>query len=88
MTFTARYVHGDDDDATILSDEKRLIKYLLDQYETFGVIGRPVVNTSQTIRVQYGLALIQILDVDEKNQVLTTNVWNRYVRIFMLHAYV
>ena len=62
-----------------MSDEKRLIKHLLEEYEMVGVVGRPVFNTSQTINVQYGLALIQILDLDEKNQVLTTNVWSRYV---------
>jgi Neurotransmitter-gated ion-channel ligand binding domain len=66
-----------------MSDEKLLIKFLLDQYEAVGVAGRPVINTSDTVRVDYGLALIQILDVDEKNQVLTTNVWNRYVRILI-----
>lgn len=62
-----------------MSDEKRLIKHLLDNYERVGVVGRPVFNTSETVRVSYGLALIQILDLDEKNQVLTTNVWCRYV---------
>ena len=62
-----------------LSDEKRLIKYLLDNYENVGVIGRPVLNTSATITVYFGLALIQILDLDEKNQILNTNVWSRYV---------
>jgi len=64
-----------------MSDEKRLIKHLLSHYEKVGVVGRPVLNQSQTIRVNYGLALIQILDLDEKNQVLTTNVWSRYVSI-------
>ena len=62
-----------------MSDEKQLIKRLLDGYEKVGVVGRPVFNTSMTIRVNFGLALIQILDLDEKNQVLTTNVWSRYV---------
>ena len=62
-----------------MSDEKRLIKRLLNDYERVGVVGRPVHNQSQTIHVNYGLALIQILDLDEKNQVLTTNVWSRYV---------
>ena len=65
--------------ASPMSDEKRLIKYLLNNYETVGVVGRPVLNQSHTIHVNYGLALIQILDLDEKNQVLTTNVWSRYV---------
>ena len=62
-----------------MSDEKRLIKSLLQQYKSFGVVGRPVLNHSETIKVYYGLSLIQILDLDEKNQVLQTNVWSRYV---------
>ena len=62
-----------------MSDEKRLIKHLLENYEKVGVVGRPVYNTSETVLVSYGLALVQILDLDEKNQVLTTNIWNRYV---------
>ena len=66
-----------------LSDEKRLIKRLLEKYEGIGVIGRPVTNMSQTVSVSYGMSLIQILDVDEKNQVLTINVWSRYVRTFL-----
>ena len=64
-----------------MSDEKRLIKHLLSNYEHVGIVGRPVFNTTETITVKYGLALIQILDLDEKNQVLTTNVWSRYVSI-------
>ena len=64
-----------------MSDEKRLIKHLLDNYERVGIVGRPVYNTSETVHVSYGLALIQILDLDEKNQVLTTNVWSRYVSV-------
>jgi len=38
-----------------------------------------VFNQSQTVFVKYGLALVQIIDLDEKNQILTTNVWSRYV---------
>jgi len=63
----------------MMSDEKRLIKYLLGNYQEVGVVGRPVFNQSETIKVSYGLSLIQILEMDEKNQVLTTNVWSRYV---------
>jgi len=62
----------------------RLIKHLLDHYERVGMIGRPVDNTSKTVSVSYGMSLIQILDVDEKNQVLTINIWSRYVRIVLL----
>lgn len=66
-------------DSVAMSDEKRLIKFLLKNYENVGVVGRPVLNHSETIKVYYGLSLIQILDLDEKNQVLQTNVWSRYV---------
>lgn len=64
-----------------MSEEKRLIKDLLRNYEEVGLVGRPVYNMSQTIKVSYGVALIQILDLEEKNQVLTTNIWCRYVSI-------
>ena len=66
---------------SMLSNEKRLIKDLLKNYENVGIVGRPVRNTSETITVYFGLALIQILDLDEKNQILNTNVWSRYVRV-------
>jgi len=63
----------------VMSAEKALIKRLLDHYEYAGVVGRPVINQSETINVSYGIGLIQLLDLDEKNQILTTNVWCRYV---------
>ena len=66
-------------DGLLFSEEKRLITNLLSNYEKVGRVGRPVFNTTQTISVQYGLALIQLLDLDERNQILTTNCWNRYV---------
>ena len=126
-----------------LQSPVRLIKFLLSQYAEVGVVGRPVLNHSETIKVyyglslyfnvthtgaarvpevyyglslntfqrdsrgasrvpevyyglslyfnvthtaaarvpevHYGLSLVQILDLDEKNQVLQTNVWSRYV---------
>ncbi|KAH7726223.1 nicotinic acetylcholine receptor 8 [Aphelenchoides avenae] len=36
---------------------------------------RPVKNTSQPLKVKFGASLIRIIDVDEVNQVLTTNLW-------------
>jgi len=67
-----------------MSDEKRLIRRLLQYYEYVGVVGRPVHNQSQTVFVKYGLALVQIIGLDEKNQILTTNVWSRFVRAYVL----
>ncbi|XP_068600523.1 neuronal acetylcholine receptor subunit alpha-7-like [Brachionichthys hirsutus] len=36
---------------------------------------RPVANDSQPLTVSVGLNLMQILDVDETTQILTTNIW-------------
>jgi hypothetical protein len=41
-----------------------LIKKLLDRYAYFGKIGRPVMKTDESIDIQFGMSLIQILDVD------------------------
>lgn len=62
----------------VLSQEKRLIKYLIERYRTFGKTGRPVNNPNETITVEYGVNLIQILDLDERNQILSINVWITY----------
>lgn len=68
-----------DDELNITSKEKILIKRLIERYARMGKEGRPVVNTSDAVRVDFGLSLIQILDVDIKDQVLKTNVWYEYV---------
>ncbi|PIC17286.1 hypothetical protein B9Z55_023582 [Caenorhabditis nigoni] len=36
---------------------------------------RPVKNASESVKVKFGSSLIRIIDVDEVNQVLTTNLW-------------
>ncbi|XP_059147521.1 neuronal acetylcholine receptor subunit alpha-10-like [Physella acuta] len=60
------------------SSEKTLIRDLLHRYQQEGTSGRPVVHPRDTIMVNFSLSLIQILDVDEKNQVLKTNIWYHY----------
>ncbi|CAL8268809.1 unnamed protein product [Boreogadus saida] len=52
--------------------QRRLYKELLANYNR---LERPVVNDSTAILVELGLTLLQIIDVDEKNQVLMTNSW-------------
>ncbi|KDR22512.1 Acetylcholine receptor subunit alpha-type acr-16 [Zootermopsis nevadensis] len=52
--------------------EKKLLNNLLDKYN---VLERPVANESEPLEVKFGLTLQQIIDVDEKNQILTTNAW-------------
>jgi len=52
--------------------ERRLLHDLMDQYNK---LERPAVNESDAVVLTFGLTLQQIIDVDEKNQLLTTNVW-------------
>ncbi|KAL0121531.1 hypothetical protein PUN28_006800 [Cardiocondyla obscurior] len=52
--------------------EKRLLNHLLANYNT---LERPVANESEPLEVKFGITLQQIIDVDEKNQILTTNAW-------------
>ncbi|XP_038110414.1 neuronal acetylcholine receptor subunit alpha-7 isoform X8 [Culex quinquefasciatus] len=52
--------------------EKRLLNNLLATYNT---LERPVANESESLEVKFGLTLQQIIDVDEKNQLLITNIW-------------
>ncbi|XP_006611528.1 neuronal acetylcholine receptor subunit alpha-7-like isoform X1 [Apis dorsata] len=54
------------------SHEKRLLNDLLD---TYNVLERPVGNESEPLVLSFGLTLMQIIDVDEKNQLLITNLW-------------
>ncbi|XP_076462252.1 neuronal acetylcholine receptor subunit alpha-5-like [Babylonia areolata] len=60
------------------SKEKQLIKHLTEYYEAQGRHGRPVVHHTDSMLVNFSLSLIQIVDIDEKNQVLKTNVWYHY----------
>ncbi|ELU14382.1 hypothetical protein CAPTEDRAFT_204309 [Capitella teleta] len=52
--------------------EQRLMNKLLRRYER---AVRPVKNASDTVVVKMGMTLTQIFDLDEKNEVLVTNVW-------------
>ena len=61
-----------------ISEEKTLCKSLLANYTSLGLNGRPVVNISKSMTVEFGLGLIQ-MDLDEKNKILSTSMWARYV---------
>lgn len=52
--------------------ERRLLNDLLEHYNK---LERPVMNESDAVVLKFGLTLQQIIDVDEKNQLLTANVW-------------
>ncbi|EFX64015.1 hypothetical protein DAPPUDRAFT_18698, partial [Daphnia pulex] len=53
-------------------DAKCLYDDLLGHYNR---LIRPVSNNSQVVTVGLGLHLTQLIDLDLKNQILTTNVW-------------
>ncbi|XP_060078753.1 neuronal acetylcholine receptor subunit alpha-10-like [Ylistrum balloti] len=55
-----------------IPDEQRLYQSLMVGYEKSV---RPVINASTILMVKFGLRLNQIVDLDERHQVLTTNVF-------------
>ncbi|XP_059173902.1 neuronal acetylcholine receptor subunit alpha-10-like [Physella acuta] len=62
----------DDPEPLFQSSEQKLMNYLVRNYDNSV---RPVYDATSAVDVKLGLTLTQILDLDEKNQVLTTNVW-------------
>ncbi|XP_050402291.1 neuronal acetylcholine receptor subunit alpha-10 [Patella vulgata] len=58
--------------AVEIPDEQRLLNHLLRGYERSV---RPVRHANNTVLIKMGLTLTQIFDMDEKNQILVTNVW-------------
>ena len=66
------------------NDEKRLLQYLMRNYDPNV---RPLRDSSAPVIIRLGITLTQIFDLDEKNQVLTTNVWLDQVKGFFLHHY-
>ncbi|XP_068711233.1 neuronal acetylcholine receptor subunit alpha-7-like isoform X3 [Montipora foliosa] len=55
-------------------DELKLVKDLFDNYSKEV---RPVKNKNAAIEVKFGIAYTQLVELDEKNQVLVSNVWIR-----------
>ncbi|XP_074787719.1 neuronal acetylcholine receptor subunit beta-3 isoform X4 [Athene noctua] len=58
--------------SSVAENEDALLKHLFQGYQKWV---RPVENSSDTIKVLFGLKISQLVDVDEKNQLMTTNVW-------------
>lgn len=59
-------------------DAKRLYDDLLSNYNR---LIRPVENNSDTLTVWLGLKLSQLIEMNLKNQIMTTNLWVVQVRI-------
>lgn len=65
-------------------DTKRLYDDLLSNYNR---LIRPVVNHTETLTVWLGLKLSQLIEMNLKNQVMTTNLWVVQVRITRLVSF-
>jgi hypothetical protein len=65
-----------------IPDEQSLIVRLLRNYDP---AARPVFNATRPVVIKFGFALIQICDMDERNQIFTTNVWLEQVKIFFFY---
>uniref|UniRef100_A0A915IX10 Neurotransmitter-gated ion-channel ligand-binding domain-containing protein n=1 Tax=Romanomermis culicivorax TaxID=13658 RepID=A0A915IX10_ROMCU len=53
-------------------DEDRL---LVDLFKGYNNLIQPVHGANQTMTVTFGLQLVLLINVDEKNQIVHTNVW-------------
>lgn len=60
------------------SDEKRLLRMLLNRYDRIGRYGRPVLNVSQPVLVQFGLGATK-MDLLEAESVLYLSAWGSVV---------
>lgn len=57
-------------------DEERLVR---DLFRGYNKLIRPVQNMTQKVAVRFGLAFVQLINVNEKNQIMKSNVWLRLV---------
>ncbi|KAM9818493.1 neuronal acetylcholine receptor subunit beta-3a [Syngnathus typhle] len=65
-------VQAQDDFVSLAELEDALLRNLFRGYQKWV---RPVQHANDTITVRFGLKISQLVDVDEKNQLMTTNVW-------------
>lgn len=56
-------------------DEERLVR---DLFRDYNKLIRPVENSNDTVEVEMGLSFIQLININEKNQVMTSNVWQQF----------
>ena len=68
-----------------MSDNKRLTKYLLANYERVGLIGRPVYNISEPTEVSIGFSLTQILGLEQHEQIFHFVGWLKMVKVIVFN---
>lgn len=62
------------------TDAKRLLNELLKDYNKYVL---PVPSINQKVNLSLGLKLSQLSDIDERNQIMTTNVWLEHVSFYI-----
>ncbi|XP_008550877.2 acetylcholine receptor subunit beta-like 1 [Microplitis demolitor] len=55
-------------------DEERLVR---DLFRGYNKLIRPVQNMTEKVHVEFGLAFVQLINVNEKSQIMKSNVWLR-----------
>lgn len=56
-------------------DEERLVR---DLFRDYNKLIRPVEHSNDTVEVEMGLNFVQLININEKNQVMTSNVWQQF----------
>ena len=56
--------------------ENRLLNNLMENYQKYE---RPVADETSPVNLNFTLSLQQIIDLDERNQLLITNLWLNYI---------
>ncbi|XP_070572736.1 neuronal acetylcholine receptor subunit beta-4-like [Ptychodera flava] len=54
--------------------ERRLFQDLF-KHSDYDTQVRPVKEPTELLKVRFGLSIVQLMDVDERNQIMTTSVW-------------
>jgi len=57
---------------------------LKDLFQDYDPLERPSLNDSQNLKVELGMAIQQIVDVDEKQQTIILSGWLDMVNIYHL----
>uniref|UniRef100_A0A4W6E6Y0 Cholinergic receptor nicotinic beta 3 subunit a n=1 Tax=Lates calcarifer TaxID=8187 RepID=A0A4W6E6Y0_LATCA len=72
LAFEKATMQAQEDFVSLAEMEDSLLRNLFRGYQKWV---RPVQHANDTITVRFGLKISQLVDVDEKNQLMTTNVW-------------
>ncbi|EPQ01595.1 Neuronal acetylcholine receptor subunit alpha-6 [Myotis brandtii] len=67
---------GEETDGAGCASEERLFHKLFSHYNQ---LIRPVANVSEPVTVHFEVAITQLANVDEVNQIMETNLWLRHI---------